>query len=277
MKGAEQNEVDLIVFSGQSNMQGQTESLSGDLTETPAAYEYKHLAGGNYEPVRHPCGENYENASLLAAHQGFGSLPPCFAREYTSLGKIPLVVHAAKGATTISEWQPETQRYADFIAKVNGATQNIAKIQKKINHNIMLWCQGESDGICGTSKTAYKQMFLTFWEAVKRDTPLTACYIIRISAFSDIEKDAVIMAAQEELSREQPDIFMLTRMTGTFTEKNGKMGGDTIPGSAFGHYTTAAFQELGEICAKRVFDHLYCDIIPPLEEEMFPQVLQNRC
>ncbi|MHB1485107.1 MAG: sialate O-acetylesterase [Saccharofermentanales bacterium] len=274
MKKLQNRNVDLFIFSGQSNMQGQTEPLKdGDFEETREAFKYKHPSGRIYQPVRHPSGENYENQSLLAAHQNYGSLPPYFAKKYVKLGMIPLVVHAAKGATAINEWLPETQRYHDFIDKINGAASSIDKIDKEVNYNInhkvMLWCQGESDGICGTAKNEYKLRFLQFWDAVKRDTPITTCYIIRITVFSDIEKDALIMAAQEELGREQPDIFMLTRVTGNFSEKNGKLGGDSIPGSAYGHYTTAGLRELGEICAQRVFDHLYHGVIPPLEEEMF--------
>lgn len=265
----DKNTVDLFVFSGQSNMQGQTEPLKDDYAETASAYEYRHLSNQSYITSKHPCGENYENNSFLAAHQGYGSLPPYFAREYVKHGKLPLIVHAAKGATVINEWQPDTQRYKDLINKINGAERNIGKINKSIINKAMLWCQGESDGIIGTSRDEYKKLFLNFWNEVKKDTELKNCYIIRIAKFSDMKKDAVIIKAQEELCVENDDIIMLTRETGNFNEENGKMGGSKTPGSAEGHYTLKGFEALGKICADRIYNHIYNNIKPQPEKEMY--------
>lgn len=96
--------MDIIIFSGQSNMQGQTESLPYTRIVN-GAYEYRMLED-NIIPLKHPVGENI-NEVLLGAHEGNGSLLPAFCRAFVmKSGQNVLAVHAAKGATTIAEWLP---------------------------------------------------------------------------------------------------------------------------------------------------------------------------
>ena len=48
--------MDIIIFSGQSNMQGQSECLTGT-DAVPNAFEYKYL-DDKFEPLRNPVGED---------------------------------------------------------------------------------------------------------------------------------------------------------------------------------------------------------------------------
>lgn len=52
---------DLIVFGGQSNMQGQTERLA-DNRIVKGAWEYRHLTG-SLVPLCDPCGEDIRSAA----------------------------------------------------------------------------------------------------------------------------------------------------------------------------------------------------------------------
>ena len=128
--------IDVIIFSGQSNMQGQSTSLNNPFT-VENGYEYKYLTN-ELKPLCDPVGENIRrdgsegypldpNVPLkeilpdwLKAHAlgasgfGYASLVPSFCKEY---GKPTVAVHCAKGSTTISEWVEGSDGYNLLIKK----------------------------------------------------------------------------------------------------------------------------------------------------------------
>ena len=163
--------MDLIVFSGQSNMQGQTEGLPLDNTPINGAWEYTYKEN-ILRPLRHPVGETLEENGqvlLLGAHNGGGSLVPAFCREYVQKsGRKVLAVHVAKGSTTIAEWQPNTLRYRAMIKKILAAKEKASEIDS-IEDVYFVWLQGESDAIAGTSETEYYNRFMTLKCALKKD------------------------------------------------------------------------------------------------------------
>ena len=162
--------MDVIIFSGQSNMQGQSERLSeNDVVND--AYEYKWLTD-ELLPLQNPVGENItyslsqgedvtpethlsswlKEHALGAACYGNTNLVPSFCRTYTDITKRQvLAVHAAKGSTRISEWLPEAPIYDVLIRKARGAIQ-------KVNPEriFFVWLQGESDAIASVKKNDYK-------------------------------------------------------------------------------------------------------------------------
>ena len=71
--------MDVILFAGQSNMQGQTESCP-DMSPVEHALEYRFLTN-TLVPLRHPVGENIGDL-LRAAAYGNGSLVPAFCKAY---------------------------------------------------------------------------------------------------------------------------------------------------------------------------------------------------
>lgn len=91
--------IDLLIFGGQSNMQGQTESLPEVNLPITHALEYR-LSINELIPLRHPVGETLCDGLLLKAHEGHGSLVPAFCKTYTTLTKRNVVaVHVARGKT----------------------------------------------------------------------------------------------------------------------------------------------------------------------------------
>ena len=97
---------DLIIFGGQSNMQGQTEGNPNDMPVANAK-EYL-LLSDSFKELKNPVGEDIGEL-LLASHMGGGSLVPYFAQEYVKgTGRSVVAVHAAKGATTIKQWLKNT-------------------------------------------------------------------------------------------------------------------------------------------------------------------------
>ncbi len=123
MSALEKQRADVIIFSGQSNMQGQTEALPLENDPVENAFEYRHLTGELAE-LKHPCGEDIGGGLLLGAHLGRGSLLPAFCREYAArTGRTTVAVHAAKGATCAFEWLEGTARFEALVEKSRGAFQ----------------------------------------------------------------------------------------------------------------------------------------------------------
>ena len=103
--------MDVIIFSGQSNMQGQTEGCPIENQPVCGAKEYRAIKK-SFVPLKHPVGEDMENGFIKAAHEGGGTRVPAFCRAYIEkTGKEVVTIHSAKGSTTIAEWQKGTQCY----------------------------------------------------------------------------------------------------------------------------------------------------------------------
>ena len=110
--------MDIIIFGGQSNMQGQTEGRPEKNEPVKGALEYRVCQNGLI-PLKHPVGEEYGNEQLRGSSKGGGSLVPAFCRAYVDeTGREVIAIHAAKGNTAIGEWQKGTPRF-DSMAQKN--------------------------------------------------------------------------------------------------------------------------------------------------------------
>ena len=226
--------MDVIVFGGQSNMQGQTEAPPAQI-EPAAAFEYLYGTDRLAE-LRHPVGENLGDI-FLGAHEGNGSLVPYFCEAYAArTGQKVVAVHTAKGATTIREWLPHGPRYRLLVQKTRGALR-AARAEKLF----FVWLQGESDAVEGTKKQIYQERMQLFRDALFEDLPLDAFCIIRVGKFTQDARDLEILRAQEELCRES-GFILLTRVTGECTKDPARY----INPKAAGHYNNAAMRLIGQ-------------------------------
>ena len=117
--------MDIIIFGGQSNMQGQSEALT-NAEIVPDSYEYRYLTN-KIIPLKNPVGEDitynktrgyrFDNGTnqqeWLNSHvtgsscYGYTNLVPEFCRAYTEVtGKQVVAVLIAKGSTVIDDWMP---------------------------------------------------------------------------------------------------------------------------------------------------------------------------
>lgn len=239
--------VDLLIFGGQSNMQGQTEA---ELAEPPVegAEEYT-VSTDSLRPLRHPVGEDIGDL-LLGAHLGRGSLVPYFAAAYIAeTGKNVVAVHAAKGATLLSQWEKGSEtgkeRYAKTIEKIAAAKRKCGGIEKVY----YIWLQGESDALAATEEKSYRESLVRFKNDLKADAGIDSFMIIEVgyfaSHFGGGEKDEKIMRAQEEVCREEEDFVLLTDIT-----KKLSLDERYTNPEAVGHYNNAAMKIIGETAGK---------------------------
>ncbi len=157
--------MDVLIFSGQSNMQGQSEALT-DTEPVEGALEYR-LLDDSLVPLKNPVGEDIttdgtagdksnedtdlsgwlRRHALGAAWCGCDNMVPAFCRAYIKqCGRFVVAVHAAKGSTEISDWLPGTDCYRMLIRKTRAAVQKTASVSM-IDNVFFIWLQGESDAI----------------------------------------------------------------------------------------------------------------------------------
>ena len=156
----EPEEVDLILFMGQSNMSG----AAGDAALAPyvspdAGEEFRAVSDPTkLYPITEPFGVNENNPSGLYEYPGAkkGSLVSAFVNRYHELtGRKVIAVSISMGATDMSRWMlPGVTD--DVTARFNTAKSYLTDNGYKIGHMYALWLHGESDAIEGTDPEVYK-------------------------------------------------------------------------------------------------------------------------
>ena len=252
------DDMDVIVFCGQSNMQGQSETLS-ESEPVQNAYEYKWLTN-KLVPVKNPVGESIrydgsegymltsndqipdwlEDHVLGAASYGHTNLVPSFCRAYIEQSETDvLAVHAAKGSTVIAHWLPGTDGYRAIVEKTQAAIRK-ARREHTVCKIYVVWLQGESDAISGNSKEYYKEKLAELASALKNDLAVDRFAIIRVGRFTGDARDQAIIDAQDEICEEHEDLLMLTKIA---TELNSKP--EFMNPDVHGHYSAKGLEVLG--------------------------------
>ncbi len=248
---------DLLIFCGQSNMQGQAETIS-EQSAVRGAKEYRFLSD-SLVPLKNPVGENitydlkrgcdltpvdntawFKNTALGASAFSNTNMLPSFCRAYVKrTGRKVIAVHAAKGATMVREWQKGTGGYHALSHKVAGAIKLVGK--ENIDKIFVVWLQGESDAIAATSKEEYKRLLRALKDEIKAQFEINGFGIIRVGDFTMSDRDGVIQRAQEELCREDNDFYMLTDIAKKLCYNKRYMNAQW-----HGHYNAAGLTLLGK-------------------------------
>lgn len=238
---------DLLIFSGQSNMEGETEALPADNTPIENAAEYRFLTDSTV-PLCHPVGEfiapdgqplkEDEPSALLGSFRGNANMVPAFCRAYIrETGRFVIAVHAAKGPTRAKEWLPEGQSGRMLFAKAKAAIRKTSPARV-----LFIWLQGESDQLAGTSEEEYANTLRQLCDALKRELHIRIFAVIRVGRFTGTERDEPILAAQRSLCREDPDFTMLTEAADELWNQPRYMN-PPVPG----HFNCAGQEKIGEI------------------------------
>ena len=256
--------MDIIIFGGQSNMQGQTECLPENNAPVQGAMEYRYKTN-ELIPLCHPVGEDLRGEKwCAAAHQGHGCLVPAFCREYVRVtGREVVAIHAAKGNTVLGDWLGGTQHAYHARRKIASGIQK-AKELGKIDHIYYVWLQGESDALIHTGEDEYVSRLIEYKNQLKVQFGIEKFGIIKVGYYlaqgswnmnpNDTEQDKIIyneniMRAQERAVEQDKDIVMLTRVCVELSQNQAY-----INPQAEGHYNNAGMEiigkEAGETLAK---------------------------
>ena len=258
--------MDVIIFCGQSNMQGQTECLSENQV-VQNAFEYKWISD-QLVPLKNPVGEditvdltqgcNFDGIAISppdwrrahltgSACYGYTNLVPAFCRKYLSKFDTQVTaVHVAKGSTTISNWLSDQKAYQLLVKKSCDAINKV-----KPANVYFVWLQGESDAIESTSKNQYKQHLTTLCNALKKDVGINKFGIIRVGRFTNDQRDLEIITAQDEICKENKDFVMLTDIATDLNQQSEYMNP-----LAKGHFNAKGLELLGESAAQGLINQI---------------------
>lgn len=254
--------MDVLIFGGQSNMQGQTEKLTGT-EEIEGACEYRFVTD-SFVPLKNPVGEDLRADGtggpgsdestdpeswlrefvLGASWCGNTNMVPSFCYAYIkATGRKVAAVHAAKGSTVIADWLPGTDGYKMVVKKTRAAVDKIRRDGGSIGSVYFMWLQGESDAIFSTLKEDYKSRMLELGEALRRDAGIDRFGVIRVGYFVNDERDVRIMEAQSETCAEHPELFLM------LTEEAASMRDvpEMMNPYVGGHFSAAGQERLGTL------------------------------
>lgn len=258
--------IDIIVFGGQSNMQGQSDALT-DASMVTGAMEYKWCSDST-TPLTNPVGEDITTAhtqgsavtastnltTWLSNHiagsacYGYTNLVPKFCENYiVQTNRNVMAVHVAKGSTKIENWVPGGAGYDILIKKSNAAIDKAIELGFKIGKIYFVWLQGESDALAGNTTEYYKEQLTTLCNALKTQIGIDKFGIIRVGRFAEAigatdatTKDDAIINAQDQICQENSDFVMLTTSAADMMSVEEYMNPNVA-----GHYSAKGLEKLG--------------------------------
>ena len=180
---------DVILFMGQSNMQGQTEKMTDRNDPVEGALEYRYFEDALVS-LQNPVGETItydgghgtvhakaykstveehtawvKETALAASHYGYTNMVPSFCRHYVAgSGHTVIAVHVARGSTVVAEWLPESPAYAILKKKVLAALDKVRAEGFTVDAVYAAWLQGESDAISKKQKDLYKKQMVELFD-----------------------------------------------------------------------------------------------------------------
>lgn len=254
---------DILIFGGQSNMQGQSESLS-ECAPVVGASEYRFTSDA-LVPLQNPVGENLtrdyvpgiafqKNSNVFewrdmhvlgGACYGHTNLVPAFCRAYLAQTKGEVVaVHAAKGSTQIHEWLPSAAGYEALVKKASAAIRKASE-RYAIKGIYFVWLQGESDAIFSVRCSEYTERLHLLNNALKKDLGIQKFGIIRVGRFVNDERDDEIIRAQTEICRTDSDFLMLTEKATELNQIPKYMNPEVA-----GHFSALGLETLGSLAGE---------------------------
>lgn len=240
--------VDLVLFTGQSNMSGRGTAADAPIVPEGQGYWYKDPGLTNMskdEAGFYPITEPFGLESLCT-----GSLVSQFALSYYKQTRCPIVACAgAIGGTDLELFtKGGGQIYGNYITKsVNGAKNYLESIGKYIRRAFVVFNQGENDAQHGRAKEVYVETFNRFWSDLKSDFGFEEMFIIGIGQYngtSDIDFTNV-KAAHLELAANNNDItFVSDKFTGATPYMRDEW-----------HYTQVVYNAVGKDAATNIVNY----------------------
>ncbi|MCR5418042.1 MAG: hypothetical protein K6E84_03930 [Lachnospiraceae bacterium] len=200
---AKKKTVDIIVFTGQSNMMGHGNADEAPKLKKNAGYAYLPVTGkGRLSELWEPFGKDEHEGDFCNIYGDenlvTGSMVTAFVNAYyTQTGTPVVAVPAGLNGSGSLMWK--TKHYKAVARRVNAA-KKAAKKKFKIGHVYMVWLQGESDatamqrnedGTCesGMTEAKYISNVKGMFKKVKNKAKVSKCFVIRIPSYYGDNKD----------------------------------------------------------------------------------------
>lgn len=175
--------VDIIVFAGQSNMTGNGSAYHAPKLKDGAGYSYNAVSKKKaFEPLKEPFGRGQDNAYFQNGTYANGSMVTAFVNSYYQQTKTPVIAVSASSVGTGSvSWA--TERYKGVIERTNAAVKLAKEKGLIVDHIFMVWMQGENDAFAQMSGDNHKKNVSTMYSNIKKKTKMNACFLITIPSY----------------------------------------------------------------------------------------------
>ena len=213
-------QVDLIIFMGQSNMAGRGDAKKAPKVLPGAGYEFRAVTSPDrLFPLSEPFGKD-ENDPEGVYEPGMktGSMVSAFVNAYFEETGVPVVaVSCSKGGSSIAQWLPGTPYYQDGVRRMKRAQAWLSGQKISIRHRLMAWCQGCTDGDLRTNPKAYRQDTARMIHSFEAECGIETCFLIQIGNHRDQPTLYLpIQEAQLRLAKEEKGILLVSRKFASF-------------------------------------------------------------
>lgn len=230
-----EKEIDLIMFSGQSNMAGRGNGSLAPEVPLEAGAEFRAFSfPGALFPINEahtPFGYNENNPSGIndiskttGEPKKTGGIVPAFVNAYYEASSTPVVaVSASCGSSTSTGWTRANRGYyQDAINRFNTAAAWLEANGYTVKHRYLVWLQGESDAKNGLTAEEYiVNVNKIFNELLAPATGMEKCLMIsighRLNNQDGVSYDYII-DAQNVLCRDYDNFVMISDILTTFTD-----------------------------------------------------------
>lgn len=215
--------IHLIMFMGQSNMAGRGNALEAPAVPLGTAYEFRAITAPNtVYPLKEPFGKD-ENNLIGVNEPGMktGSLVSAFVNSYFDITHTPVVgVSCSKGGSSIAQWIPGTAYYEDAVNRFQLCENWLQTHNIEIEHRLMVWCQGCTDGDLHTDPDVYLQNTAWMIQTFQEECHIETCFLIQIGNHRDHpDLYLPIQNAQIRLTDLYPDIVLVSTQFSTFATR----------------------------------------------------------
>ena len=240
-KHTESKKVDLVMFMGQSNMVGRGTASQATLVGEGHGYEFKAISDPTkLYPAVEPFGLSEDNQDSEVTDSGrTGSLVSAFMEEYYKYRLVPIVgVSCSKGGTATSFWAPGGKPLNDAIARHDSAKVWLEENGYTIEHDYMVWLQGESDAGQNISANQYANNLTAIIEEMIDKTSIEFCAVIRIGHYkpSPTRNKEIIYAQTNLCKTYDKAILVSTKLAG--------YGSSDMPDNS--HFKQYVYNEVGK-------------------------------
>ncbi|MDE6312178.1 MAG: Ig-like domain-containing protein [Lachnospiraceae bacterium] len=181
------NQVDLIIFAGQSNMSGGGNAALAPTVIPGAGYEYRSVTAPNsLKAITEPFGKKENSGNLNDQNYKQGSLVSSFVNAYYRKTKVPVVaVSATRIGSSTFFWKDTLVKEAE--ERYKKANSYLKKRKLKIRHRYVVWYQGEAEGIYKVPGGVYSDNMKEIEKYFHQNCKIEKFFVIRIGKYFGTE------------------------------------------------------------------------------------------
>lgn len=182
-------DVDLVLFIGQSNMAGRGVASEATTVGEGHGFEFRAISDPTrLYPIEEPFGVNENNSeSGVNENKKTGSMVSAICESYYLTTNTPIVaVSCSQGGTGINFWDTNRPAYEDACERMLAAKEYLYEDDDyKLRNTYVVWLQGETDGDNGVTAQRYTKTLTNIFDAFKADIDIDNFFVIPIGGIVD--------------------------------------------------------------------------------------------